>query len=341
MTDLKKYLNLLLDDVVLEQQETSEAITAILSGDASPVQTASFLSIMAMRGNTAQEIAAAANVLRNMMSTTINAPEGAVDCCGTGGDASGTYNISTAVALVSAGAGIPVAKHGNRAASSKSGAADVLEELGVNLDLKAQQLETALSQFNFCFLMAPHHHSAMKNVAPIRKELGFRTIFNVLGPLANPAGTQYQLIGVYDHQLVLPLAQVLKELGTKRAWVVHGTDGLDEITTTADTNIAMLDETGNIEFKTLSPADFGLPVADMNDLKGGDAAVNAAAIRELLDGSPSAYRDIVLANTAAVLMIAGKARTLTEAVAKAAESIDSGKAKDVLEGYAAFTRQEA
>ncbi len=338
MTDLKKYLNLLLDDVVLNEEETTPAMQAILSGDASPVQTASFLSLMAMRGNTSQEIVPAAKVLRSMMTSTIKAPGTAVDCCGTGGDASGTYNISTAVALVSAGTGIPVAKHGNRAASSKSGAADVLEELGINLDVSVQQLETALSQFNFCFLMAPHHHNAMKNVAAIRKELGFRTIFNVLGPLANPAGTQYQLIGVYDHKLVLPLAQVLKELGTKRAWVVHGTDGLDEITTTAETNVAMLDENGEIKFKTISPADFGLPVADMEDLKGGDAKVNAAAIRELLDGQPSAYRDIVLANAAAVLVIAGKAKTLADGVAKASESIDSGNAKAVLEGYAAFTQ---
>lgn len=336
MSDLKIHLKKLSEHIVLTEEEMVEAMETIMSGDADETEMGQFLTLLAERGETIDEITGAARVMRNKASA-INAPENAVDCCGTGGDASGTYNISTAVALVAAGAGVPVAKHGNRAASSKSGAADVLEQLGVNLDLDKEQLESALKQFNFCFLMAPRHHTAMKHVVPVRKKLGFRTIFNLLGPLANPAGTGYQLIGVYDAKLVRPMAEVLKKLGTKRAWVVHGTDGLDEITTTADTCAAILDN-GTIENKTLTPADFGLPVADMKDLKGGDASVNAAAIRKLLNGEPSAYRDIVLANAAAVLMIAGKAETLLDGVTKAAQSIESGDAKAVLDGYAAFTQ---
>lgn len=336
MSDLKPYLQKLSQHTVLTEQEMIQAMQIIMSGEASSVQLASFLSCLSMRGETVEEITGAAKVMRDRASA-ISAPDGAIDCCGTGGDASGTYNISTAVALVSAGCGVPVAKHGNRAASSKSGAADVLESLGINLDLNQDQLEKALNQFNFCFLMAPHHHTAMKHVVPVRKELGFRTIFNVLGPLANPAGTQFQLIGVFDKKLLRPMAEVLKNLGTKRAWVVHGTDGLDEITTTAPTDIAILDN-GRITEKTITPDDFGLPTAKQEDLKGGDATVNAQAIQELFDGKPSAYRDIVLANTAAVLIIAGKADDMKKSVSIAADAIDSGKAKNVLTDYTTFSQ---
>ncbi|MEM6781911.1 MAG: anthranilate phosphoribosyltransferase [Pseudomonadota bacterium] len=335
MSNLNIYLNKLSEGSELSEQDMVEAMQIIMSGDASEDQIEQFLVFLADRGETIAEITGAAKVMRDKASS-IQAPDNAVDCCGTGGDASGTYNISTAVALVSAACGVPIAKHGNRAASSKSGAADVLEALGVNLDVSLEQLEQALEQFNFCFLMAPHHHKAMKYVVPVRKKLGRRTIFNVLGPLANPAGTQYQLIGVFDKALVRPMAEVLKNLGTKRAWVVHGSDGLDEITTTAETHVAILDN-GTIEEKTLSPDDFGLPTAKPEDLLGGEADENANAIRALLNGEPSAYRYIVCANTAAVLTIAGKVKTLKDGVEAAQQAIDSKKAKKVLEGYAAFT----
>lgn len=216
-------------------------------------------------------------------ATPVRAPHDAVDCCGTGGDGTATYNISTAVALVCAAAGVPVAKHGNRAASSRSGAADVLERLGVNLDAPKERLEAALHEMNFAFLMAPHHHSAMKHVAPVRKKLGRRTIFNLLGPLSNPAGTKRQLIGVYDEKWLVPMAEALRNLGTEKAWLVHGSDGMDEITVTGGTRIALL-ENGNITEKTLMPEDFGLTTSPAETLRGGDPADNAAALSALLAG---------------------------------------------------------
>ena len=273
-------------------------------------------------------------------AVTITAPANAVDCCGTGGDLSGTLNISTAVALVVAACGIPVAKHGNRAASSKSGAADVLEALGVTLDVTPAQCETALRKFNFCFLMAPHHHKALKPVALIRKELGIRTLFNLMGPLANPAGTKRQLVGVFDRKWVLPLAQVLKELGTEKAWVVHGSDGLDEITLTGETYCAVLDH-GEIVDRIISPADFGLPVIESGNIRGGTALENAAALKNLLAGAKSAYRDIVIANAAAVVLIADRTKNLTEGVALAAKAIDDGSALSVLVNYTGFSQAAA
>jgi anthranilate phosphoribosyltransferase len=242
--------------------------------------------------------------------------------------------------LVAAACGVPVAKHGNRSASSKSGAADVLEALGVNLDVPPERLEQALKQFNFCFLMAPRHHSAMKHVVPVRKKLARRTIFNLLGPLANPAGTQYQLIGVFDPKWLRPLAETLHNLGTRRAWIVHGRDGMDEITTTTTTDVAML-ENGQITTRTLTPADFGLAQATPDALKGGDAQTNAAALRAILDGEPGAYRDIVIANSSAALCIHNSALSLKDAAEKAAHAIDSGAARELLAGYIAFTREKA
>ncbi|MGH1398327.1 MAG: anthranilate phosphoribosyltransferase [Alphaproteobacteria bacterium] len=321
----------------ITESEMRTAMTTIMNGEAADTQIAPFLTAMNDRGESVEEITGAAKAMREKV-IPINAPYGAVDCCGTGGDASGTYNISTAVALIAASCGVPIAKHGNRAASSKSGAADVLEALGVNLDLPPDRLEEALKLYNFAFLMAPNHHPSMKHVAPVRKQLGRRTIFNLLGPLANPAGTRLQLIGVYDEKWLIPMAETLQKLGTKRAWVVHGTDGLDEITTTAETKIAILDE-GQITTKTLSPDDFGLPTAAPESLKGGDADENATALRALLEGRQCSYRDIALANAAAVLLIAGKAETLKEGVALAAAEIDSGHTYQTLKDYIQFTRE--
>lgn len=337
MTHLDNHINKLSQAIVFSEKDMQEVMGEIMQGNASDAQITTLLTTLSERGESVSEITGAARVLRHM-AKAIHAPHDAVDCCGTGGDSSGTYNISTAVALVAAACGVPMAKHGNRAASSKSGAADVLEALGVNLDLSHAQLETALQKFNFCFLMAPHHHQAMKHVAPIRKALGFRTIFNLLGPLANPAGAQYQLMGVYDKKWLRPLAETLHNLGTKRAWVVHGQDGLDEITTTAPTDIAILDN-GVITEKTITPDDFGLDYAKPEDLKGGDAAHNAAALRALLNGKKGAYRDIVLANTAAVLTIHGTAQNLKDGVKLAAQNIDNLNSFNVLEHYVQFSNE--
>lgn len=338
MTSLDQSLKNISQGAVLTDKEMESVMRQIMQGVADDGQIASLLTGLAERGESVSEITGAARVLREM-AAAISAPDDALDCCGTGGDGVGTYNISTAVALVSAACNVPVAKHGNRAASSKSGAADVLEALGVNLDLTKEQLETALQKFNFCFLMAPHHHQAMKHVSKVRKSLGFRTIFNLLGPLANPAGTQYQLMGVFDKKWVRPIAQVLNNLGTKAAWVVHGQDGLDEITTTTATDIAIL-KNGTITEKTITPADFGLIISNPNDLIGGDALENASALRALLEGKKNAYRDIVLANVSAVLNIHDKAETLIDGVALAAEKIDNGCALNVLEDYIKFSKEK-
>ncbi len=323
----------------LTEDQMIKAMTIIMEGHAGDDEIKEFLTLLTAKGETVEEITGAAKVMRKKAST-IKAPYGSVDCCGTGGDKSGTYNISTAVALTAAACGVTIAKHGNRAASSKSGAADVLEVLGVKLDPPHEVIEQALERVGFAFLMAPQHHQAMRHVAPVRKDLGTRTIFNLLGPLANPAGTKYQLIGVYDRKWVRPMAETLKNLGTKSAWVVHGSDGLDEITTTGETYIAKLDPEGNITEQTLTPEDFGLPLLTAPDkLKGGDAEENAKALRAVMEGQKSAYRDIVIANTAAVLCIAGKDSDLKAAAAKAANALDSGGAKEILRDYIAFSRK--
>lgn len=322
----------------LSQAQMRDAVSIMMRGEASHDQIAEFLTVLAERGETSDEITGAAQVMRDM-AQTITAPAGAVDCCGTGGDGAHTYNISTAVALVAASCGVPVAKHGNRAASSKSGAADVLEALGVNLDISTEALEDALQQFNFCFLMATNHHQAMKHVVPVRKQLGFRTIFNLLGPLANPAGTKRQLIGVFDQKWLRPMAEVLSNLGTEKAWLVHGDDGLDEITTTTTTHIVSL-EHGEIKEFTLSPEEFGISLAKPEDLQGGDANYNADALRAILKGEHNAYRDIVLLNTAAVLVVHNSAQSIEDGLAQAAQAIDSGHALQTLERYANFTQEQ-
>ncbi|HBR68014.1 MAG TPA: anthranilate phosphoribosyltransferase [Rhodospirillaceae bacterium] len=323
----------------LSESEMAATMRRIMSGEMPAADVESFLIELAERGETVDEITGAAKVMREM-ALKINAPSDAVDCCGTGGDHAGTYNISTAVALVAAGCGVPIAKHGGGASTSKSGSVDVLAALGVNFDVPPQKLEEALGKFNFCFLAAPRHHSAMKNVREIRKKIGRRTIFNLLGPLTNPAGTNFHLMGVYDKKWLEPMTEVLKNLGAQRAWVVHGSDGLDEITTTGPTHIAVL-ENGKISRREITPQDFGLPTSKSEDLKGGDAEENAAAMKSLLQGQKGAYRDIVLANTAAVLVIHGSAKDLKDGAAKAAHALDSGAALKTLSDYAAFTKEQS
>lgn len=320
----------------LSEAEMVAAMNIIMDGAAQEQDIAAFLTYLMKKGETVDEITGAARVMREK-AATIQAPPGAIDCCGTGGDASGTYNVSTAVALIVAACEIPVAKHGNRAASSKSGAADVLEALGVNLNISPAQIEDALARFNFAFLMAPHHHKATKYVVPVRKKLGFRTIFNLLGPLSNPAGTKRQLIGVFDEKWIKPMAETLDRLGTEKAWVVHGQDGLDEITVTGKTRIARL-EHNKINIENIVPQFFGLGYSSTPALMGGDAKYNAEALKRLLDGEISAYRNIVLANAAAALLIAGKTTDPVEAQNMSAAAIDSGKARKILTDYIAFTR---
>lgn len=321
----------------LTRQEMTQCMSQIMGGEWNNEQIAAFLMGLSMRAESIDEITGAATVMREKASL-INAPKNAVDCCGTGGDKSGTYNISTAVAIVSAACGVPIAKHGNRSASSKSGAADVLEALGINLNVDKEKLEKALRLYNFAFLMAPRHHSSIKHVMPARKALGVRTIFNILGPLANPARTQHQLIGVFKKDFILPMAHTLKNLGTKTAWVVHGSDGLDEITTTGETYCAKL-HNGRVEECTLTPADFDIETANPADLIGGTPKENAAALLDVLQGKKNAYRDIVTANTAAVLIISGANADLKQAVTLARGKIDDGSALDLLNNYISYTQK--
>jgi anthranilate phosphoribosyltransferase len=284
-----------------------------------------------------EEITGAATVMRAKM-TTIKRPEGAIDICGTGGDKTGSYNISTASQFVVAACGVPVAKHGNRAASSKSGASDVLEALGVNIEADFALVERALVEAGTCFLMAQRHHSAMRHVGPTRGELGTRTIFNVLGPLSNPAKVKRQLIGVFDGAWIEPLAAVLRDLGHERAWVVHGAGGMDEVSTLGPTQVAELKD-GKINTFEITPADAGLPTAELKDIVGGDREHNAAALRGLLEGKPSAYRDIVLLGSAAALIVAGKVDDLQAGVAMAGDAVDSGRALEALNRLVRITNE--
>jgi len=310
--------------------EAERAFDIMTSGDATPAQMGAFLMGLKVRGETAEELAGGARVLRAKM-LRVRAPEGAIDIVGTGGDHHGTYNVSSCSALVVAGAGVPVAKHGNRAFTSKSGAADVLDALGINLDLPIETLERALVEAKVCFLMAPRHHSAMRNVAGPRVELApSRTIFNLLGPLSNPAAVKRQLVGVFDRRWLRPVAEALSQLGLDRALVVHGQDGMDELTTTTGSWAASL-ESGKVSEIEIAPEDIGVKRASLIDLKGGDPAYNAEAIRKVLAGEKNAFRDIVVLNSAAAIMVAGKARDLKEGAALAVAAIDSGKAKAALE----------
>jgi len=323
----------------LTEEQMRACVSDIMEGRWSDDNIAAFLLGLAERGESVDEITGAARVMREKV-LAIKAPVGAIDCCGTGGDGSSTYNISTAVALVCAACDIPMAKHGSRSASSKTGAADVLEALGVELSVSKEKTEEALERFNYAFMMAPNHHKAMKHVMPVRQKLGVRTIFNILGPLVNPAGTKYQLLGVFDKALALTMAQALNKLGTSRAWVVHGSDGLDEITTTGETYVAKIKD-GQITEGILTPEDFGLKRASPQDLIGGSPQENANALRGVLKGEQGPYRDIVIANAAAAIIIAGKEETLEDAVWCAAHALDNGKALEVLENYIAFTKENA
>jgi anthranilate phosphoribosyltransferase len=313
----------------LSQEEAAEAFDLVMSGVATPAQIGALVMGLRVRGETVEEIAGAARAMRAKV-LTVRAPEGAIDTCGTGGDGKGTFNISTCATFVVAGAGVPVAKHGNRAISSRSGSADVLKELGVNIEASPGTISRCIAECGLGFMFAPAHHAAMRHVAQVRTELGTRTIFNLLGPLANPAGAKYQVVGVFGKEWVEPIAQVLALLGTMRAWVVHGSDGLDEITTAGISDVAVVDA-GKVSTFRISPRNAGLPDARPEDLTGGNAVENAAHIRAVLGGLKGPLRDIVLLNAAAALLVAGKANTLREGVALASESIDSGKALAVLE----------
>jgi anthranilate phosphoribosyltransferase len=310
----------------LNEHEATDAFDAIFSGRVDEDELAEFLLAMAQRGPTVAEITGAARSMRANMRS-IEAPPGAIDLCGTGGDGHNTLNISTAVSFVVAGAGVPVAKHGNRSATSRAGAADVLEALGVKIELSPEQAQRCLEQAGSCFLFARAYHPAMRHVAAVRSRLGVRTIFNLLGPLSNPARVKCQLLGVYGREWLEPMAEVLAALGTERAWVVHGSDGLDEMTTTGETHIAALDR-GQIQ---LLDFDAVPRKASLADLKGGDAPHNADAIRQLLEGEDGPFRDIVLLNAAAALAVAGKAQSIAEGVQTAQMSIDSGSALSRLE----------
>ena len=337
MTKFHPFVEQAASGATLSNDEAATAFDLMMSGDASAVEMAAFLTALRVRGESVDEIAGAARIMREKV-TKVAAPKHAIDTCGTGGDASGTYNISTCTAFVVAGAGVPVAKHGNKSISSKSGSADVLASLGVNLDVTPELVSKCIAQANIGFMFAPAHHSAMKHVGPVRQELGIRTIFNLLGPLANPAGTTRQVIGVYSNQWTRPLADVLKKLGAEHVWVVHGSDGLDELTTTGATSVAELKD-GNIKEFQVTPEDAGLSRSNMDDLKGGDAEENATALSAVLNGAPSAYRDIVLMNAAAALIVAGKAGNLKVGANLASQSIDGGHAKAALDQLVAITNE--
>ncbi|MEM8743682.1 MAG: anthranilate phosphoribosyltransferase [Pseudomonadota bacterium] len=319
----------------LSAEEAADAFAIMMSGDATPAQMGAFLMALRLRGESVDEITGAARTMR-AKAATVAAPEGSVDTCGTGGDAKGTYNISTCAAFVAAGAGVPVAKHGNKSVSSKSGSADVLAALGVNLDVGPDVVASAIKEAGVGFMFAPKHHAAMKHVGPVRAELGMRTIFNILGPLANPAGTKHQVIGVYSRDWLVPLAEVLRNLGSDRVWVVHGSDGLDELTTTGVTYVAELKD-GTVTTFEVTPEDAGVAVSKAEDLVGGEADENAEAVKDLLNGKPSAFRDIVILNAAAALLVAGKAKDLADGAELAANAIDTGSARKALDELVRIT----
>jgi anthranilate phosphoribosyltransferase len=329
MSTFKDFIAKVSDGHALSPEEAREAFEVILSGSATPSQLGGFLMALRVRGESIAEVTGAVATMRSKM-IPVKAPANAMDIVGTGGDNSGSYNISTCTALVVAGSGVPVAKHGNRSLSSKSGAAEALAELGVNIDIDARKISDCINRAGIGFMFAPLHHAAMKHVGPTRMELGTRTIFNLLGPLTNPAGVKRQMVGVFARKWVEPLAEALRELGSEKAWVVHGSDGMDEITTTGPTAIAEL-KNGTIRSFEISPEDVGLAVSDPKDLKGGLPSENAKALRDVLAGAKNAYRDVVLLNAAASLLVADKVETLKDGVEMAAQSIDSGSAADTLE----------
>ncbi len=312
----------------LSRAEAEAAFEALLSGEVTAAQMGGFLVGLRLRGETIDEITGAVTAMRAKM-LRVAAPPNAIDIVGTGGDGHGTYNVSTLAALIVAACGVPVAKHGNRAASSKSGSSDVLAALGVKLDLTPEAAAACLKEAGLCFMAAPTHHAAMRHIAPVRSELGTRTLFNLLGPLANPAGVKRQLVGVFSRAWLLPLAEVLRNLGAERVWLVHGADGLDEITVTGPSFVTAL-ENDVIRSFEITPEDVGLPRATLADLKGGDAAQNAAALTAVLRGVKNPYRDIAVFNAAAALVVAEKAANLGEGAKLAAAALDEGRAAAVL-----------
>jgi anthranilate phosphoribosyltransferase len=327
--DIKQALNKIATRQDLTGEEMRGVMTTIMNGEATPSQIGAFLMGMRVKGETVGEIAAAVSILREKM-VRVEAPEDVIDIVGTGGDGAETLNISTAASFVTAAAGVPVAKHGNRALSSKSGASDVLQALGIKLDLTPAQISACIRDVGIGFMFAPAHHPAMKHVGPSRQELGTRTMFNLLGPQSNPAGARRYMLGVFDKRWVEPVAAALLANRAVSAWVVHGSDGLDEISTTGPSFVASI-KGGDLRSFEVTPEDAGLPRATMADLKGADPAYNAGRLRALLDGSKDPYRDVVLLNSAAALIVADKADTLKAGVALAAEAIDSGKARRVLD----------
>ena len=322
---------------MLSIEQAERAFDIMMAGEATPAQMGGLLMALRVRGESVDEITGGAKAMR-ARAVAIEAPEGAIDTCGTGGDAKGTFNVSTGAAIVAAACGVPVAKHGNRALSSKSGSADVLTSLGVNIDADMALVRDALWQAKIGFLMAPRHHGAMRHVAPTRVELGTRTIFNLLGPLSNPAGAKRQLIGVFDGVWAEPMAKVLRNLGSERVWVVHGSDGTDELTTTGPSDVVEL-RGGELRRFEVSPEDAGLTRATLDAVKGGDGDENADTMTAMLDGTPGPIRDIVLLNTAAALVVADRAETLRDGVAAAAEAVDTGAARATLDALVEITNR--
>ncbi|THD59777.1 anthranilate phosphoribosyltransferase [Phenylobacterium sp.] len=329
----KPLLSLLADGGTLSEDNAGDFFDACLRGEPSPSQVGAALTAMRMRGETLGEIVACARAMRKA-AVHIEPPFPTIDVCGTGGDGQHSLNVSTAVGFVAAGGGLKVAKHGNRALSSKSGTADVLSELGVDIAMPADRQIEALETAGICFMFAPAHHGAMRHVSPIRAELGFRTIFNLLGPLTNPAGAQRQVVGVFAERWVAPVAEALKALGSQRAWVVHG-GGLDEMTTTGETAVAELRD-GQVRLFVVTPEAVGLRRVALADLTGGSPAQNAVALRGLLDGEKGPYRDIVLLNAAAAFLVGEKVETLREGVELAGQVIDDGRARATLEKLASL-----
>ena len=336
---LRALIHKVADAKTLSVEEMRTALEIMTDGHASPAQMGAFLMALRVRGETVDEITGAVQMMRAKM-LRVSAPADAVDIVGTGGDHHGTYNISTCAALVCAGGGVPIAKHGNRSVSSMAGASDVLSALGIKVSAPIPVVERAIREAGIGFLFAPNHHPAMKNWAPVRADLGVRTLFNLLGPISNPAGVRRQVVGVFSWQWVEPIAEVLASLGCDHVWVVHGHDGLDELTTTGSTDIAEV-KGGKINVFEVTPLDAGLPPAKLSDLKGGNPEYNATAIRRVLDGEDGPFRDIVLLNAAAGFVVGGRTTSLPEGVEMAARSIDSGAAKAALAKLVAVTNEAA
>jgi anthranilate phosphoribosyltransferase/anthranilate synthase/phosphoribosyltransferase len=335
---LKPTLAMLGAGQTLSTEAAASAFGIVMDGDATPAQIGGMLMAMRARGETVAELTGAVTAMRARM-TRVQAPANAIDVCGTGGDGAASQNISTANAFVVAACGIPVAKHGNRALSSRAGGADVLAALGVNIEPPLENLSKILGQAGCVFMFAPRHHPAMRHAGPVRAELGTRTLFNLLGPLSNPASVQRQLTGIYDPAWSRPVAQTLSDLGTISAWIIHS-QGLDELTLAGESQVTAL-KAGEITSFTLRPADAGLPVVPLSQIRGGDAAENAAALRAVLQGERNGYRDTLLFNAAAALITAGRTTSLTEGVALAANAIDSGAAAGVLENLILASRSHA